>query len=539
MMNIRMATETQSEKERQQEQKQLKQLMYALSAHTDSLGGQGNGSMTAATRAVDIHAKELAFVFTDIENSTEISNQDPASFKQIQEAHDQIMREGIAKHRGYEIITEGDSFQVAFATCQAAIQFCLDVQYRLLEQSWSKEILKLNACRVVRVTGDYNQVVFAGPRVRMGVHYAHPGTVAMRTHNITRQNVYGGPAIKIGSEVSDIAAGGQILLTEEAVMKLAENMSQAGFPVIKLCGQYKLESTSNPVFLYSCNEQVGKPLKRTFGDLRKVKKVWPNADSPVPAVLEYNIHPPPVPEGKGNALTFVSLRLATYPSSGCSIPEHLQRRFLEVFAVQVQQFKGYMFQTCSDSLREGIWTAGFSSAMDALRFTHAAQLLLMHTQWPADARPFCGEALPGADGRWVFQGPRVCMAIHQSADYFVSEDSSTGARTSMVFAGPAVTLPLILTYAGRGGQVILSEAAWEAVKGTVVHHPGAVRIISLGTHIVSDDFPQPMLLMEVMPNLLSKRVFQSVLTKQMIEPGYRDAPDPKDPMAIVFVKVRV
>lgn len=60
------------------------------------------------------------------------------------------MREGIAKHRGYEVITEGDSFQVAFATCQAAIQFCLDVQYRLLEQSWSKEILKLHACRVVR-----------------------------------------------------------------------------------------------------------------------------------------------------------------------------------------------------------------------------------------------------------------------------------------------------------------------------------------------------------------------------------------------------
>lgn len=64
------------------------------------------------------------------------------------------------------------------------------------------------------VTGDYNQVVFAGPRVRMGMHYAHAGTIAMRTHNITRQNVYGGPAIKIGSEVSDIAAGGQILLTE-------------------------------------------------------------------------------------------------------------------------------------------------------------------------------------------------------------------------------------------------------------------------------------------------------------------------------------
>lgn len=193
-------------------------------------------------------------------------------------------------------------------------------------------------------------------------------------------------------------------------------------------------------------------------------------------MLEYNIHVPPVPEGKNNALSFVCLRLTTYPKTGCNIPEHLQRRFLEVFAVQVQQFKGYMFQTCLDSLREvcslmlllpchamicayfllmiklmlfnmtlsalstegdcvclscvwisflhlffqGIWTAVFSSCMDALRFAHAAQLLLMHTQWPTDARPFCGEALPGADGRWVFQGPRVCMAIHDSADYFVS-----------------------------------------------------------------------------------------------------------------------
>jgi hypothetical protein len=69
---------------------------------------------------------------------------------QLQEVHDQIMREGIAKHHGYEIITEGDSFQVAFATCQAALAFCVDIQYRFLEQTWSKEVLRLNACKVVR-----------------------------------------------------------------------------------------------------------------------------------------------------------------------------------------------------------------------------------------------------------------------------------------------------------------------------------------------------------------------------------------------------
>ena len=34
----------------------------------------------------------------------------------MQEIHDSLMREGIAKHGGYEIITEGDSFSVAFTS---------------------------------------------------------------------------------------------------------------------------------------------------------------------------------------------------------------------------------------------------------------------------------------------------------------------------------------------------------------------------------------------------------------------------------------
>lgn len=35
---------------------------------------------------------------------------------QLQEIHDAVMREAIAKHGGYEIITEGDSFSVAFTS---------------------------------------------------------------------------------------------------------------------------------------------------------------------------------------------------------------------------------------------------------------------------------------------------------------------------------------------------------------------------------------------------------------------------------------
>lgn len=108
----------------------------------------------------------------------------------------------------------------------------------------------------------------------------------------------------------------------------------------------------------------------------------------------------------------------------------------------------------------------------------------------------------------------------------------------MRFVGPAVTLPLLLTYTGKGGQIILSESAWDSVKETVTQHPGAVSIISLGKHEVSADFPHPMLLMEVMPTLLSRRTFKHLDTRKQVEPGFRDAPNPNQPMAIVFAKVR-
>jgi hypothetical protein len=92
--------------------------------------------------------------------------------------------------------------------------------------------------------------------------------------------------------------------------------------------------------------------------------------------------------------------------------------------------------------------------------------------------------------------PVVCCCALQ-----VSEDESIGAdvpRKVMSFAGPGVTLPILLTYAGRGGQVILSERAWDAVKPVVTQHPGAHTVISLGTHVVSTDYPVPMLLVRSM-----------------------------------------
>lgn len=61
----------------------------------------------------------------------------------------------------------------------------------------------------------------------------------------------------------------------------------------------------------------------------------------------------------------------------------------------------------------------FEQAMDAVRFCHAAQMQLMYARWPPEAADFYGQSVPSPDGRWVFHGPRVAMAIHESGDFQV------------------------------------------------------------------------------------------------------------------------
>lgn len=163
------------------------------------------------------------------------------------------------------------------------------------------------------------QLLFAGPRVRMGLHWAQKGSVAIGFHAITRHKVYGGPPVQKASEISDAANGGQVVLSEvrvcfcrasatisrrvllhlaaaaawdldvttvccmclavpalqEAVQQLSEDLSLAGFPVIKLLGMFQLSTVSNPVYLYGCTEVVGRPLKRQFTELRKITQLWP------------------------------------------------------------------------------------------------------------------------------------------------------------------------------------------------------------------------------------------------------------------------
>lgn len=63
----------------------------------------------------------------------------------------QLLREAIARHGGYEINTEGDSFHIAFKSVVEAVGFCMDAQYQLLGTPWTRDVLRLPTCRCTTV----------------------------------------------------------------------------------------------------------------------------------------------------------------------------------------------------------------------------------------------------------------------------------------------------------------------------------------------------------------------------------------------------
>ena len=67
-----------------QDSKQLKALMYALSSQGDlPAGHSGSVSLPQPRRVGEVSEQEVAFVFTDVESSTELSQQDGEAFKQV------------------------------------------------------------------------------------------------------------------------------------------------------------------------------------------------------------------------------------------------------------------------------------------------------------------------------------------------------------------------------------------------------------------------------------------------------------------------
>jgi len=158
---------------------------------------------------------QVVLAFTDIVNSTHLWDVNETAMRTAVTMHHQLLRRHVRICGGYEVKTEGDAFMVAFTAVSAALLWCSSVQMLLLDEPWPKEILDLPEGREVR---DANGTRIArGLSLRMGIHC---GTPVCEMDLVSRRMDYYGPMVNRASRVANSAAGGQILLSSDALREL-------------------------------------------------------------------------------------------------------------------------------------------------------------------------------------------------------------------------------------------------------------------------------------------------------------------------------
>ena len=145
----------------------------------------------------------LAFLFTDVERSSRLWEDDPAAMEVALAEHDEILKEAFAV-RGTVFSTMGDGMAVAFSTAPEAVSAAVAAQRGLQAHQWRSP---------------------APIRVRMGIH------VGVAQH---REGDYFGPALNRCARLMGIGHGGQILISSAARAELPVEVALVDLGVHRL-----------------------------------------------------------------------------------------------------------------------------------------------------------------------------------------------------------------------------------------------------------------------------------------------------------------
>ena len=123
----------------------------------------------------------LTFLFTDVESSTRLWEENPRVMRLALEQHDAILRSAIANSHGEIVKTTGDGLMAVFTAPDDAVAAAVAAQRDLTSQAWP----------------DRNVI-----RVRMGIH---TGEVEARGGD------YFGPAVNRTARIMSAGHGGRTL----------------------------------------------------------------------------------------------------------------------------------------------------------------------------------------------------------------------------------------------------------------------------------------------------------------------------------------
>jgi len=189
--------------------------------------------MSPAVQALPTGA--ITFLFTDIEGSTRLWEDDAKAMREALSLHDRIINDSVHGHQGVVFKTGGDSFCASFVSPQAGLECAIAAQRQLGAARWATE---------------------SPIGVRMGLH---TGTAQVRNDD------YFGPALNRTARLMAVGHGGQLLTCSATQQLLADELPQ-GVELLSLGTQY-LKDLDRPETIY---QVVAEGLNREFPPLDSV-----------------------------------------------------------------------------------------------------------------------------------------------------------------------------------------------------------------------------------------------------------------------------
>ncbi|MFL5349221.1 MAG: ATP-binding protein [Hyalangium sp.] len=183
----------------------------------------------------------VSLVFTDIPSASRLWERCASAMGQALELHDEVMRELLERHSGYEVKTQGGAFMLAFTSPVDAVRWCLETQEALLQAPWPEELLAQP--EVAEELGPRGYL-HRGLRVRMGVHIGEP---ECRADVRTGRMDYLGRVVNTAARVVAAGHGGQVLVSGTAWSRIAAE--DLGLHASRPLGAFRLRGIECPVAL--------------------------------------------------------------------------------------------------------------------------------------------------------------------------------------------------------------------------------------------------------------------------------------------------
>ncbi|KAJ9448846.1 Adenylate cyclase [Diplonema papillatum] len=439
----------------------------------------------------------VTIVFTDVQSSTMLWDTCPRDMKKALDIQNKLLRELIGIYQGYEVKTEGDAFMVAFSEAAHAMKWCMNVQLKLLDETWPAELAKLPEGALVK--GADGNVVFNGLRVRMGFNTGEPDC---GQDPMTGRMDYFGPMVNLAARIASTGKAGETIIGSAAMAALKRakalpdpDIALTGWGTKMLKGISREETMFQllPQCLISRKETpqtTAKPEKRPpprwdFSLPAKSKRVRPAPNVPDDLLLRVQTRVPRVlrfykqatnacqaveqqcmqaeddarveiaPQGTV-AVVYTEISksdaLATYDPEAA---EEMVRAHNTLLLDAVGRFEGYVFKSHGSAMM-----TSFHTADAALRFCLAAQCDLLKQAWPVPFRELLDTAkVTDETGAVIFNGPRVRMGMNTGKP-LRERDEGTGRFD---YFGPVVNSATRLAGAAVGGEICVGEAAHESL----------------------------------------------------------------------------